>query len=401
MLVAHSEALARTQICATLKKMKKLELERLTLNDLLSLIDYAYLKPNGNVKEFLEFLKVAQEHPFRAICIPPSLIRKAIKEGYNKKIVGVIDFPFGYSTTLTKVFALEELISLGVEEVDIPLNFVWLKSKDIKSLEKELSLFRKVGEGVILKGIIESPVLTKEEIELGVKLLIDAGFEFVKTSSGFSGKLTTLEEVNTIKKYAENKIKIKASGGIRSLEQVLKFISNGADLIGTSYGLQIVSEFMQSKGQKSKALDYVEAYIDGSCLGNPGPGGYAVILKEGDKETVLVGGEPNTTNNRMELMALISALSHFKEPKKIKIYTDSEYLVKGATEWLSKWKLHSFKTSEGTPVKNEDLWKEIDRLLSFHDVTFEKVKAHSGILWNEKVDKLAREQAQKWQKERF
>ena len=185
------------------------------------------------------------------------------------------------------------------------------------------------------------------------------------------------------------------------MEQVLKFISNGADLIGTSYGLQIVSEFMQSKGQKSKALDYVEAYIDGSCLGNPGPGGYAVILKERDKETVLVGGEPNTTNNRMELMALISALSHFKEPKKIKIYTDSEYLLKGATEWLSKWKLHGFKTSEGTPVKNEDLWKEIDRLLSFHAVTFEKVKAHSGILWNEKVDKLAREQAIKWEKERF
>ncbi len=158
---------------------------------------------------------------------------------------------------------------------------------------------------------------------------------------------------------------------------------------------------MKRKNSNSEGLDYAEAYIDGACLGNPGPGGYAVIIKEADKETVLVGGEPETTNNRMELKALICALSYFKEPKRVKVYTDSEYLLKGTTEWLPKWKAQGFKTSEGKPVKNRDLWEEIDRLISIHKVTFEKVKAHSGVMLNERADRLAKEQAKKWQKKLF
>jgi len=373
----------------------------LTLDQILSRIDYAYLKPYGNVKEFLEFLERARSFPFRAVCVPPCLIKKTIEERIDKRIVGVLDFPFAYSTTLTKISALEEMLSLGVEEVDIPLNIIWLKSQEIKPLKRELSLFRRIAEECILKGIIESPVLTDEEIELAVKLLAEAGFDYVKTSTGFSGKGTTLEEVKKIKEYARGRIRIKASGGIRTLDQVLDFISAGADLIGTSYGFEIALEALKGMEANSEGLDYAEAYIDGACLGNPGPGGYAVIIKEGDKETVLVGSEPETTNNRMELKALICALSCFKEPKRIKVYTDSEYLLKGALEWLPKWKAQGFKTSEGNPVKNRDLWEEIDRLMSIHKVTFEKVKAHSGVLLNEKADRLAKEQAKKWQKKLF
>ncbi len=373
----------------------------LTLDKMLSPIDYAYLKPYGDVKEFLEFLERARSFPFRAICIPPCLIKKAIEERIDKKIVGVLDFPFAYSTTLTKITSLEEMLSLGVEEVDIPLNIIWLKSREIKPLKRELAIFRRIAEGHILKGIIESPILTDEEIELAVKLLIDADFDYVKTSTGFSGKGTTLEEVKKIKEYAKDRIKIKASGGIRTLDQVLGFISAGADLIGTSSGFEIALEALKRIEANSEGLDYAEAYVDGACLGNPGPGGYAVIIKEGDKETVLVGGEPETTNNRMELKALVCALSYFKEPKRIKVYTDSEYLLKGATEWLPKWKAQGFKTSGGKLVKNRDLWEEIDRLISIHKVTFEKVKAHSGVSLNERADRLAKEQAKRWQKKLF
>lgn len=367
----------------------------LSLDQILNRIDYAYLKPYGNVREFLEFLERARSFPFRAICVPPCLIKKAIEERLDKRIVGVLDFPFAYSTTLTKIAALEEMLNLGVKEVDIPLNIIWLKSQEIKPLKKELSLFRRIAEECILKGIIESPVLTDEEIELAVKLLAEAGFDYVKTSTGFSGKGTSLEEVKKIKEYARGRMRIKASGGIRTLDQVLDFLSAGADLIGTSHGFEIALEALK---EMEEGLDYAEAYIDGACLGNPGPGGFAVIIKEGDEETVLVGSEPETTNNRMELKALICALSYFKEPKRIKVYTDSEYLLRGAVEWLPKWKAQGFRTSERNPVKNRDLWEEIDRLMSIHKVTFEKVKAHSGVLLNEKADRLAKEQAKKWQK---
>lgn len=370
----------------------------ISLDQILNRIDYAYLKPYGNVREFLEFLERARSFPFRAVCVPPCLIKKAIEERLDKRIVGVLDFPFAYSTTLTKIAALEEMLNLGVKEVDIPLNIIWLKSQEIKPLERELSLFRRIAEECILKGIIESPVLTDEEIELAVKLLAEAGFDYVKTSTGFSGKGTTLEEVKKIKEYAKGRIRIKASGGIRTLDQVLDFLSAGAYLIGTSYGFEIALEALK---EMEEGLAYAEAYIDGACLGNPGPGGFAVIIKEGDEETVLVGSEPETTNNRMELKALICALSYFKEPKRIKVYTDSEYLLRGAVEWLPKWKAQGFRTSEGNPVKNRDLWEEIDRLMSIHKVTFEKVKAHSGVLLNEKADRLAKEQAKKWLKKPF
>ncbi len=142
----------------------------------------------------------------------------------------------------------------------------------------------------------------------------------------------------------------------------------------------------------------LEVFVDGACLGNPGPGGYAVLIRSGGREEILAGGEPYTTNNRMELKALLCALTHFKEPKKIKVYTDSEYLLKGLTEWLPRWQKRNFRTSSGSRVKNLDLWKELAKLVSYHQVEFVKVKAHSGHPENERVDRLAKEWAKRWLK---
>ncbi|MFN4131796.1 MAG: ribonuclease HI [Caldimicrobium sp.] len=142
----------------------------------------------------------------------------------------------------------------------------------------------------------------------------------------------------------------------------------------------------------------IEIYTDGCSLGNPGPGGYAVLIKNLGKDVLLSGSFSYTTNNRMELLAVIKALSYFKEPKKIKIYTDSEYVVKGVAEWLPKWKVNGYKNSEGKPIKNRDLWEELENWLKFHEVVFIKIPAHKGHPENEKVDKIAKKEAMKWKK---
>ncbi len=140
----------------------------------------------------------------------------------------------------------------------------------------------------------------------------------------------------------------------------------------------------------------IEIYIDGCSLGNPGPSGWACIIKNEKEEKILKGGEPFATNNQMELKAAISALSYFKTPCKIKIYTDSEYVLKGITQWIFKWKKNGFKTKDGKPVKNRELWEELDKLNQFHRVIWNKVPAHSGDFYNEKVDKIAKETAKRW-----
>jgi len=147
-----------------------------------------------------------------------------------------------------------------------------------------------------------------------------------------------------------------------------------------------------------KPIREVKIYTDGCSLGNPGPGGWACCIIEGGKEIWLSSGTPYTTNNQMELQAVISALSYFKKPRRIRIFTDSNYVLKGITEWLPLWKKRNFKTSEGKPVKNMELWQKLEKLVNFHSVSWEKVKAHSGNPFNEKVDRLAKESAKKWKK---
>ncbi len=134
----------------------------------------------------------------------------------------------------------------------------------------------------------------------------------------------------------------------------------------------------------------IEIYTDGACSGNPGPGGWAVLLRDGKTETELSGGEPATTNNRMELLAVIEALQSLTQPVKARIYTDSQYVQKGISEWIHSWKQRGWKTAGKDPVKNEDLWRRLDTLAAKHTLEWHWIRGHNGHPENERVDALAR-----------
>ncbi len=138
-------------------------------------------------------------------------------------------------------------------------------------------------------------------------------------------------------------------------------------------------------------LPHVTIHTDGACSGNPGPGGWGAILKFGDVEKELKGGEHDTTNNRMELLAAISALEAMKKPVTADIYTDSQYVRGGITGWIHNWKRNGWKTADRKPVKNVDLWQRLDAALKQHDVRWHWVKGHAGHAENERADQLARD----------
>ncbi len=135
--------------------------------------------------------------------------------------------------------------------------------------------------------------------------------------------------------------------------------------------------------------EVVRIYTDGACKGNPGPGGWGALLRSGTNERELYGGDPATTNNRMELTAVIRALEALKRPSEVEVYTDSEYVMKGITEWLAAWKRRGWKTADRKPVKNADLWRELDELAGRHEVRWHWVRGHSGHPENERADALA------------
>ena len=137
----------------------------------------------------------------------------------------------------------------------------------------------------------------------------------------------------------------------------------------------------------------ITIYTDGSCLTNPGSGGWAAIINENNKKKIISGNEKNTTNNRMELLAPINALRAIKAGSKIKIYTDSQYLKNGITEWINTWLNNDWKTSKKEDVKNKDLWIELYNLTKFLDIQWIWVKAHDGNPLNEEVDLLAKKAA--------
>ena len=134
----------------------------------------------------------------------------------------------------------------------------------------------------------------------------------------------------------------------------------------------------------------VELYTDGACSGNPGPGGWGVILRMGAHEKELFGGESATTNNRMELMAVIEGLRALKRPVQAEIYTDSQYVMKGMNEWIKGWKARGWKTAAKEPVKNVDLWQALDSECARHELKWHWVKGHNGHVENERADALAR-----------
>ena len=135
--------------------------------------------------------------------------------------------------------------------------------------------------------------------------------------------------------------------------------------------------------------DVIEAFTDGACRGNPGPGGWGVLLRFNDHEKRLCGGEVETTNNRMELMAVIQALESLNRDCKVKLTSDSQYVLKGINEWMVNWKKRGWKTAAKKPVKNVDLWQRLDKARESHDIEWAWIKGHSGHIENEIADQLA------------
>ncbi|MBI4659395.1 MAG: ribonuclease HI [Verrucomicrobia bacterium] len=143
------------------------------------------------------------------------------------------------------------------------------------------------------------------------------------------------------------------------------------------------------------SLKTVTIHTDGACEGNPGPGGWAALLCFGQHQRELTGAEPATTNNRMELQAAIAALAALKESCEVALYTDSDYLRSGITEWLPVWKANRWRTADRKPVKNDDLWRQLDELAARHRVTWHWLKGHAGHPDNERCDRLARAEVAK------
>ena len=135
--------------------------------------------------------------------------------------------------------------------------------------------------------------------------------------------------------------------------------------------------------------EVIDVYADGACKGNPGPGGWGVLLRVGEHTKELYGGERLTTNNRMELTAVIRALEALKRPSVVRVHTDSQYVQKGITSWIHTWKRRGWRTTEKAPVKNEDLWRRLDELAAAHRVEWIWVKGHAGHAGNERADRLA------------
>ena len=136
-------------------------------------------------------------------------------------------------------------------------------------------------------------------------------------------------------------------------------------------------------------MSLIEIYTDGACRGNPGPGGWAATLESGEHLRELSGAEADTTNNRMELTAVIRALEALKRPVQARVHTDSEYVRRGITEWMANWKRRDWRTADRKPVKNRDLWEQLDVLAQRHEIEWRWVPGHAGVPGNERVDRLA------------
>lgn len=136
-------------------------------------------------------------------------------------------------------------------------------------------------------------------------------------------------------------------------------------------------------------MTHVEIFTDGACRGNPGPGGWGAILRSGGREREIYGSDEATTNNRMELTAAIRALEALRQRCRVELYTDSQYVSQGITEWIANWKARGWRTSDRKPVKNQDLWRRLDELANIHDIEWHWVRGHDGHPENERADQLA------------
>ncbi len=215
--------------------------------DTAKLIDNAALKPYLTEKEILNFAITSEQLGIYAVCVNPYHVRLIKENTRYIKVCSVVGFPLGLHKTIIKLKECEEALRDGADEIDAVINISALKSGHYDYVLKELKELRRITEGHTLKIIIETCYLTTDEKVKATELCIEAGADFVKTSTGFGEEGATLEDVKLLKKVAKGRIKVKASGGIRTLKEALTFIEAGAERIGTSRGIEIVKEALSSK----------------------------------------------------------------------------------------------------------------------------------------------------------
>lgn len=211
---------------------------------LAKMIDYTLLRPEASSRDVEEFCKEALEYNFMTVCVQPyfvPLVSKLLKDS-EIKVCTVIDFPHGSNSPSVKAFQIEELLKKGADEFDMVINISALKDKNEKVLREEIRKAVEVASGKIVKIIIETCYLTDDEKIFITNIIKEEGAHFVKTSTGFGPKGAEIQDIILLKKITEDKIKIKASGGIRTLEQAISFINAGADRLGTSQGIKILRE---------------------------------------------------------------------------------------------------------------------------------------------------------------
>lgn len=204
-------------------------------------IDQTNLKQDASEADIIKLVEEQRKYKFRSICIAPSFLQVARENLQNIYLTTVISFPNGYASTEAKIYEVKDAIKNGANDLDIVSNIGRIKMRDYDYLSKEVNDLRKITKSHILKFIIETSFLNKEDISFITKILIDNGVDYVKTSTGFTKSGAKLDDVKFIKENFDGKIKIKASGGISDYKTALEFIDAGADVIGTSHGLEIIN----------------------------------------------------------------------------------------------------------------------------------------------------------------
>lgn len=219
--------------------------------DLPSFIDHSLLKPDSTLRDIERLCTEAKEYKFYAVCVNPCYIapaRKFLKDT-NVKVCTVIGFPLGANTKESKLYEAMDARLKGADELDIVMNIGLARSGEWDSVYRELRDIVLATEGIVHKIIIETGLLSEDEIKKATEIVLRSGAEFIKTSTGFTAKGVTLDDLRIIKEVAGNSLKIKASGGIRTVKQAIELIDAGASRLGTSSGVEIVNEFKISMGK--------------------------------------------------------------------------------------------------------------------------------------------------------
>ena len=207
-------------------------------------IDHTLLKPTTTEEDIIDLCREAMDYDFFSVCVNSCYVKLAKKNlsGSNVKVCTVVGFPLGAMSTEAKVFETKQAIKDGAQEIDMVLNIGELKSKNYTKVEEEIAAVKAAAGKLVLKVILETCYLNKEEITLASEISVKAGADFVKTSTGFGTDGATMENIDLMKKAVEGKAKIKASGGIKNLDTALSYIEAGVERIGTSSGESIIKE---------------------------------------------------------------------------------------------------------------------------------------------------------------